>query len=85
MKLTKNQYDTLIAQGLKANEHVELTAFAESCYDSNAYSEISDFKTAEADEHDLQYWEMSEQDWRDGQQAALEYAMYIYEVDNDLA
>jgi hypothetical protein len=82
MELNQQQYNTLIAQGLKPTRH-NLIGFAENCYDGNNFDELKGFATDHPDETELTAWEFSGSDWRYAQKEALEFAMYCFNEENN--
>lgn len=79
--LNQAQYNTLIAKGLKAQDH-SLSAFAEACYDSNSYENLLAALDNEADTTDCKDWDISAEEWKESIKQALEVAMYWYEDEN---
>lgn len=79
--LNQSQYNTLVAKGLKAQDH-SLSGFAEACYDYNTYDDLVTALDNDADPADCKAWDIDTQEWRESIKQALELAMYWYEDDN---
>jgi len=79
MELTKTQYEALKSNGIESVETIEENSFSEACYNGNCYEDLENYETAIADSVDMKQWGISEEDWRESQKTALQYAMYWYE------
>ncbi len=82
MKITLEQYDDAVLRGFTAKHH-NLTGFAEACYNDNTYNELKNVKTDEPDEHGMREWEITPSEWRAAQIEAIEYAMYLFDVNRN--
>ena len=79
--LTQAQYNTLLNQGFKAQDH-SLNSFAEACYDDGSFEELATALDNDADTTDCQSWGISGEEWKESIKQALEVAMYWYEDEN---
>lgn len=79
--LNQAQYNTLVAKGLKAQDH-SLSGFAEACYDDGSFEDLVTALDSEADTTDCKAWDIDAQDWKESIKQALEVAMYWYEDEN---
>ena len=80
MKLTAKQYTEAEYQGLTPYWH-KLGGFAEACYNQNSFEDLKYFQKAVADKGDCEQWGLTDQEWRDAQQQAIELAMVEHEED----
>ena len=84
MKVTREQFDALVAKGLKPFNHrwsdEPAEQFAAACYETNSVAELINFDTATlADaQADMEQWGITLDEWRQAQREALELAMYDY-------
>lgn len=73
------------ASGRRPNDCGGLGGFAEACYNDNSVSELLDaLKSRSADKIDCENWGITPSQWRGAITEAIEHAMYLYVVDNDL-
>lgn len=79
--LNQSQYNTLVAKGLKAQDH-SLSGFAEACYDDNSYEDLVAALDNEADATDCETWNINAEEWGDSIKQSLEVAMYWYKDEN---
>lgn len=78
MKLSKDQFDDLAAQGLRPQNH-DLQGFAEAVYDTNSFMEAVETLSGSPDKSDMQAWGINADQWRTAVQKALETAMFDFE------
>ena len=84
MKVTREQFDALVAKGLKPFSHrwgdEPAEQFAAACYGTNSVAELINFDTATlADaQADMEQWGITLDEWQQAQREALEMAMYEY-------
>ena len=82
--ITREQFDALIAKGLKPFNHrwgdEPAEQFAAACYETNSVAELIDFDTAAlADaQDDMAQWGITFDEWRQALREALELAMFEY-------
>lgn len=81
---SREQFDALIAKGLRPFDHrwgdEPAEQFASACYETNSVAELLNFDTAAlADaQADMEQWGITFDEWRQAQREALELAMFEY-------
>ncbi len=82
MELTNEEYASLKSAGLESQDTIE-SPFGGACFNDCMAADIMGFATDTPDPADMTPWGISEEEWREGQKEALQYAMYWYEDDMD--
>ena len=59
-----------IAEAIKAADH-DLGGFAEACYDQNSVAELISALAGDADEADMESWDLDADEWRKAIEQAL--------------
>lgn len=68
-----------IAQRIE-DSYNDLKGFAEACYDQNSVNELAECLSAEADQGDMETWDIDAEEWKE----AIEQALFAKAFDNDL-